>query len=320
MWLGRAMGDIIAEMGTVFLGSRLKRLAERLQGDAAHIAAAAGLPVQPSQMPLLTALDRRGRLTVGEAVEMLGISQPAVTRILSRLVALGLVETSRAHRDQRQKTMALTPAGAAVMARAKAVLWPMTASAVADLGRGVSESMLDQVAAIERALADAPLDRRPGPTILDYADALAPDFYTINAAWIEAMFAMEDSDREVLLAPREKIIVPGGAILFAAVPELGVVGTCALRKTGEGQFELTKMGVLEAARGRKIGEFLLAAAIERARVIGVETLYLLTNARCAPAIHLYEKAGFVHDRWVRETFGARYQRCDVAMLYRAPLA
>ncbi|CAN5340245.1 GNAT family N-acetyltransferase [soil metagenome] len=312
------MGDIIAELGSVFLGSRLKRLAERLQGDAARIAAAAGLPVQPSQMPLLSVLDRHGSVTVGEAVDLLGISQPAVTRILSRLVVLGLVETSRAHRDQRQKSMALTPQGAAVMARAKAVLWPVTASAVADLGPGVAEALLDHVATIERALADAPLDRRPGPTILDYADTLAPDFYAINAAWIEAMFAMEDSDREVLLAPREKIIAPGGAILFAAVPELGVVGTCALRKTGECEFELTKMGVLQSARGRKIGEFLLAAAIERARTMDAKTLYLLTNARCAPAIHLYEKAGFVHDPWVKDSFGARYRRCDVAMLYRAP--
>eukprot|EP01035_Chromulina_nebulosa_P004903 gene4903-6668_t len=101
------MSDVVAEMGPVFLGSRLKRLAERLQGDAARMAEAARLPVQPSQMPLLTTLDRHGPLTVGAAVEILGISQPAVTRILSRLVALGLVETSRAHRDQRQKTIAL---------------------------------------------------------------------------------------------------------------------------------------------------------------------------------------------------------------------
>ncbi len=310
------MVDVIADLGPVFLGSRLKRLAERLQGDALRMAEAAGLTVQPSQMPLLTVLDRQGPLTVGAAVEMLGISQPAVTRILSRLVALGLVETRRAHRDQRQKTIALTANGAATMARAKAVLWPMIAAAVADLCRDVPGALLDQVAAIEHGLAEAPLDRRPGLTILDYADALAEDFHRINAAWIETMFAMEDSDREVLLAPRAKIIDPGGAILFAAAPGLGVVGTCALRKTGERQFELTKMGVVESARGQKVGEFLLAATIERAQAMGAETLYLLTNARCAPAIHLYGKAGFVHDPWVMATFGARYQRCDVAMLYR----
>ena len=311
------MNDVLAEQGVVFLGSRLKRLAERLQGDAAQIAAAAGLPVQPSQLPLLAALDQHGSLTVSEAVEMLGISQPAVTRILSRLVSLELVQTARGDRDQRQKAMKLTAGGAAVMARARAVLWPLTVAAVADLCGDVSTPLLDQVATIEHALAEAPLYCRSGVTFLEFDDALARDFYEINAAWIEAMFAMEESDREVLLAPRERIIDPGGVILFAALPDLGVVGTCALRKTGERQFELTKMGVLESARGRKIGEQLLAATIKRACAIGVETLYLLTNARCEPAIHLYEKAGFVHDPWVKDTFGARYQRCDVAMLYRA---
>ncbi len=35
--------------------------------------------------------------------------------------------------------------------------------------------------------------------------------------------------------------------------------------------------------------------IERAKALGADPLYLLTNSRCAPAIHLYEKAGFQHD-------------------------
>eukprot|EP01036_Dinobryon_divergens_P039631 gene39631-52272_t len=94
-------------------------------------------------------------IVLAASAQALGISQPAVTRILSRLVALGLVETSRAHRDQRQKTIALAAEGEAVMARVKAVLWPMIASAVADLCGDAPEILLDQVAAIERALAEA---------------------------------------------------------------------------------------------------------------------------------------------------------------------
>ena len=55
-----------------------------------------------------------------------------------------------------------------------------------------------------------------------------------------------------------------GRLICAALADLGgwrlglgVVGACALRKTDVGEFELTKMGVLEAARGCKAGEFLL---------------------------------------------------------------
>ena len=153
-------------------------------------------------------------------------------------------------------------------------------------------------------------------TIHGYSDFLAPAFRDINAQWIEAMYRMEDTDRDVLDNPRERIIDRGGDILFVEAEGLGVVGACALLKTGDGRFELTKMGVLEAARGMKAGEFLLAAVIARAQALGAETLYLLSNRKSAAAIHLYEKLGFVHDAGIMAEFGARYERCDVAMRYR----
>jgi N-acetylglutamate synthase-like GNAT family acetyltransferase len=97
---------------------------------------------------------------------------------------------------------------------------------------------------------------------------------------------------------------------------VGVIGTCALRRTGERAFELTKMGVLQSARGAKAGEFLLEATIARAQAMGADPLYLLSNRKSQAAIHLYEKLGFVHDEGVMQAYGARYARCDVAMLYR----
>ncbi|MBV8973067.1 MAG: GNAT family N-acetyltransferase [Sphingomonadaceae bacterium] len=154
-------------------------------------------------------------------------------------------------------------------------------------------------------------------TLVDFSDDLAPVFRDINAEWIEAMFTLEANDRAILDHPRDSIIDRGGIIRFVAAEGLGVVGTCALIKTGEGVFELTKMGVRAAARGRKAGEFLLAHVVAEARGMAaagtLTRLYLLTNHRCAAAIHLYEKAGFVHDARVMADFGARYRRADVAM-------
>jgi len=310
------MNDAMAAEGLVMLGSRLKRLAERLQSGAERMAVAAGLPTQPSQMPLLAALHRHGPMTIGEAVDRLGISQPAVTRILSRLVAMGLVETRRQGRDQRHKTMALTARGGAVIETATTVLWPQLRAAVAELCD--ADALLTQVEAVERALAARPLDQRPsgGLAIRRFSDDLADDFYRINAEWIEASFTLEPADIEVLSDPRGRIIAPGGEILFVTAPGLGVIGTCALRKTGARDFELTKMGVAAAARGRKAGAFLLRATIDRAYALGCDRLYLLSNAKNEAAVHLYEKNGFVHDAGIMAEFGARYARCDVAMVHR----
>ena len=159
---------------------------------------------------------------------------------------------------------------------------------------------------------------RPILSIHDFNDDLAVHFHDINAEWINAMFHLEDTDRQVLENPRARIIDAGGDILFVEAQGLGIVGTCALQKTGRTSYELTKMGVRESARGMKAGEFLLAAVIERALALGADPLYLLTNTRCAAAIHLYEKHGFRHDAGIMATYGSRYERCNVAMRYHAP--
>ena len=155
-----------------------------------------------------------------------------------------------------------------------------------------------------------------GLHIVEYRDELAADFYVINAAWIHAMFVLEAHDEHVLSHPREMIIDLGGTILFVADENGTILGTGALMPTGGGAIELTKMGVNEAARGTGAGAYLLAALIDRAQALAAAPLYLLTNARCEAAVHLYEKAGFEHDADIMAKYGATYERCNVAMRLR----
>jgi DNA-binding MarR family transcriptional regulator/ribosomal protein S18 acetylase RimI-like enzyme len=316
------VGDVVREQGYLFLGSRLRRLAERMQADVARVVERAGLPIHPSQYPLLATLDRYGPQTIGELTQAMGLSQPTVTRAASKLVGVGLVEVGRLRIDQRHKTISLTQAGAEAMARSKLAVWPRVEAAVVEITRGLEGSLLEQISVLEERLDERPLNERglsareSGLRVVEFSDDLAGVFREINTQWIASMYRVEAADRDVLDNPRARIINPGGAILFVEAEGLGVVGACALRKTGAGCFELTKMGVLEAARGRKAGEYLLKAVIARAEALGAEVLYLLSNKKSAAAIHLYEKLGFVHDAEIMAEYGARYERCDVAMRYR----
>lgn len=154
-----------------------------------------------------------------------------------------------------------------------------------------------------------------GLNILDYDDRLAGAFHDINADWIRAYFTLEPHDEHVLSHPRAAIVDPGGAILFVADADGAILGTGALMPTGGGAVELTKMGVREEARGTGAGSFLLAALVERGQAMGAAPLYLLTNAKQAAAVHLYEKIGFAHDAEIMATYGATYERCNVAMRF-----
>ena len=313
------MVDVVAQMGPAFLGTRLKRLGERMQAGAASVIADAGLPLQPGHMAALAAL-RTGPKSVGQLAEASGTSQPGMTRTIGQLKKLSMVEDT-AGEDRRTRMVALTAQGQAAVATITRDVWPRVGMAAETLLAHLEGDFLRQLAVIESALAEASIAERAARTnpgtlrLRGFEPALAGEFHDINAEWIEAMFVLEETDREVLENPQARIIDTGGDILFVEAAGLGIVGTCALQKTGPTAFELTKMGVRESARGLKAGEFLLEQAIERAHELGAETLYLLTNRKCAAAIHLYEKLGFTHDAGIMTRYAARYERCDVAMLY-----
>ena len=277
-----------------------------------------------SRRPRNLTLDRRGPLTVGEATEVLGFSQPAVTRTVGALAELALIETRRDPIDSRVKRIQLTPAGETCVLKMKMELWPAVEQAAASLDVGCEASLLEVLGGVEAALRRESLERRVLETQTDlrlvpYRDELAPTFAEITRLWVEEMFTLEPEDRAVVEDPKRHILDRGGEIWFVEAEGLGVVGTCALMPSEGKSFELTKMGVYAEARGRKAGAFLLRAMLERARTLHnrgrMDALFLLTNARCGAAIHLYEKHGFVHDDAVRERFGARYERCDVAMSF-----
>lgn len=153
---------IVRDYGLLTLGSRMKRIGERLQADATRIATARGAGLQASQYPLLSALDRLGTATVGELATAVGLTQPGVTRSIGELAISGLVRARPGRRDARQRVVSLTAKGKAEVDLGKRDVWPAIEAAVADLCADLSGSLLEQLATLESGLAERPLEQRVG--------------------------------------------------------------------------------------------------------------------------------------------------------------
>jgi DNA-binding MarR family transcriptional regulator len=80
--------------------------------------------------------------------------------MLERLESEGLVKSERARGDRRVRPVTLTRSGRQLAARSKAILWPRIEAAVADACAGATGPLLAQLAALEDALAAAPLQVR----------------------------------------------------------------------------------------------------------------------------------------------------------------
>src|ERR1700744_3101796 len=124
--------DIVKELGYLTLGTRLKRLGERLQAQTQVGLEDEGVALPASHFPVLAALDRLGALSVGELTEAVGVSQPGVTRLLDKLGTEGVVSSTQSAEDRRVRTVVLTKSGRYLIARSKRTAWPMIEAAVAD--------------------------------------------------------------------------------------------------------------------------------------------------------------------------------------------
>lgn len=150
--------------------------------------------------------------------------------------------------------------------------------------------------------------------IREFQDGDAVAFERLNLDWIEHYFQVEPKDREVLGHPERSILAPGGAIFMAVDGNgvaVGTVGMIAMDAT-DTAFELAKMGVAEAARGRGVGQRLAEAVIERARSRGAERVYIESSTKLGPAIQLYRKLGFTEI----EGQTSPYDRCDIQLELR----
>ncbi|WP_020606694.1 GNAT family N-acetyltransferase [Spirosoma spitsbergense] len=145
-------------------------------------------------------------------------------------------------------------------------------------------------------------------SVIPYSPEYQGDFKRLNVAWISALFALEPHDLEQLDHPEIHILPNNGAI-FLAQSNGNIVGTVAMIKTGEGEFELAKMSVTPAVQGRGAGNLLALAAIDYARGQNARVVWLESNRKAQTALRLYERVGF------REVplIPSPYARADIRM-------
>ena len=152
--------DVVKELGYLTLGTRLKRLGERLQSQTQVLLEATGTDLPASYYPILAALDLLGPANVGDLTEAVGISQPGVTRMLDKLEAEELVRSVQSADDRRVRSIELSKTGRQLVSKSKRAVWPVIEAAVADACDGRAQSLLTALSALEEALATAPLSVR----------------------------------------------------------------------------------------------------------------------------------------------------------------
>ena len=311
---------ILADLGELTLGSRLKKISDSLFDDVDATYQKQGIRLSSRCFPILFLLDANGDSGITQLAEQLGQAHSSVSQMSKKLITEGYIENRADPKDERRRLLGLTQSGKALFKR-MAPIWDDIRQSVQDM---ISDSGFDLMNALiefetqqkQRSLAQRIGERQSlreaeKVDIIAFDSQYRDDFKRLNIEWLEKYFYVEAIDNQVLSNPETYIIEPGGFIFFARYND-EIIGTGALIKVDEKTYELTKMSVTEKYQGLKVGRKLAERAIEQFKQSGGDVLFLESNSRLKPALHLYETLGFEHKP---KKTDSHYQRADVYMIY-----
>ncbi|WP_300565954.1 GNAT family N-acetyltransferase [Flavobacterium sp.] len=146
------------------------------------------------------------------------------------------------------------------------------------------------------------------PKIISYHPKYKNHFVSLNKAWLEEYFFVEQHDIDVFENIEDVILKPGGEIFFCLVDD-EVAGTVAMQKVNETTYELAKLAVDKKFQGQKLSYLLMDACIAFAKEKKATTIMLMSSRKLDTALNLYRKYHFIETP-LDET---DYHRADIQM-------
>lgn len=128
--------------------------------------------------------------------------------------------------------------------------------------------------------------------IVEYDSRYKNAFIQFNTEWIVDNFGnLEREDIETF----EKIDdeLKDGAMIYFAIENDIPLATCMAKPMKGATWEICKLASNKHKEHKGCGSAVFVAAMEWAIKHGAKKLFLLSNRKLKPAIHIYEKYGFI---------------------------
>lgn len=309
--------DFYQQVGRMAIGSRLRRLSDTVSSDAENIYQLYGVDLEPRWFPIFKTLSLHESISITGIADIIDQPHPVVSQVVKEMTKLGLVKTAKSKSDGRINLVRLSKAGKKLLpgmdeqcTDVDQAIKSLLSEMQYDLWKAIEEAefLFKQKDLFARVLEQRKLRESQYVEIIDFQPKHAGDFKQLNIAWIKKYFTVESADLKTLDHPQKNVIKLGGAIVMAQYKN-EIVGTCALMKINNDDYELAKMAVAPEAQGKSIGRLLGEAIIEKARSCGGKRVLIQSNTALEAAINLYYKLGF--QKIVGEP--SPYEKCNIQM-------
>lgn len=290
--------DFIEELGTLALGTRIKNLGELLMKDMARIYQEQGVDFEPRWFTFFQLILQKKEVSVTGIAHDLKQTHPAVVQVINMLEEKGLIITTKDKEDKRKRLVRLSSKGKRLADELEPV-WQKVKEAAMELLMESEPGLLTNISSLEKALQGQSMYERIYEKIYDDFDIkmvgsnteYMESFRELNEDWLRQYLEVSEYDRQVLDDPAGHITNKGGRIYCMLLNE-EVIGTYALQRINDDEWELSKFTIKKNFRGKKLGKKLLQHAIQQAEILDARHLLLFTHPKLPEATALYKNAGF----------------------------
>lgn len=147
--------------------------------------------------------------------------------------------------------------------------------------------------------------------IIQFEERYRRDFIDFNTDWIVSNFGfLEKHDIETF----EKIDdeLRKGAMIFFAVENDAALAACMAMPMSETTWEICKLASNKNVPHKGAGSAVFKASMDWAVEHGAQRLFILSNSKLKPALHIYKKFGFKEVK----LDNYEYVRGDIAFEYK----
>lgn len=283
------------------LATKLKVIGDSINAQLKKIFKSQQIEYEPRWFSTLNLLSANREMSIQQISRTLGVTHPAVIQILNELIKRGYVRTVKGTNDKRTTYPVITEEGKRMYLMIKPLVDKIEKTFFS-LSSATGYDIVDVLSKLENALSSRKIydkvtelikeDQMREVKIISFEKKYKSEFKKLNIEWLQEYFAVEPADEKILNYPENEIIQKGGEI-FLALSNNEVVGTCAMIKIDDDNYELAKMAVTKSAQRKQVGRKLCLTAIGFAVDSKAKRIVLDTNEKLSAAIGLYRKLGFV---------------------------
>ncbi len=289
--------------GELMLGSRLRRLGEKLFFDISRVYKSENIDFEPAWFPLFFLLERHNKLSVSDIASSMEISHPGASQMITTLEKKELISCAKDKQDKRIRTVTFTKKGSALLNQIQPVWLSVIKCAQEMLNEGEnSKFLLSTLTEIEDLLGLKSFFDRIKEDIhtrevinkiefIPYESKYRDSFKELVLEWLLQNSHSSIDDTDFFNNTEEDLKTGKLEIVFIKL-ENSFIGTSVIKSIENNNAEIYLLFIKKKWRNMQIENRLLEYSIKKLQGMNINNIYTKLDRKNINLIKVFRNINF----------------------------